>query len=143
VRSSKCGNILSGVCCSKFDLLMSLTHLQTTTYKILHSTVPYPNHTHTHTPKYIHPHTDTKNKTQSCSNFLQYTPYTLSTMVICLVWVLGCCRQYVTILMVETDIERFLIYNYHVVCIAECSSNVTENEALIHRQTCDKQMTTA
>lgn len=64
-------------------------------------------------------------------------------MVICLVWVLGCCIKYVTILMAETAIEGFLIYNYHMVFRVECSSNVAEDEALIHRVTCDKQMTAA
>jgi len=38
---------------------------------------------------------------------------------------------------------KILIHNYHVVCRAECSSNVTEDEALIYGATCDKQMTAA
>jgi hypothetical protein len=66
----KCENIVPGLCCSKFYLLMSLTNLQTMTYKILHSAVPCLNkararararartHTHTHT----HTH---KNKAQT------------------------------------------------------------------------------
>ena len=33
--------------------------------------------------------------------------------------------------------------NYHMVCRVEFSSNVAEDEALIHRVTCDKQMTAA
>jgi hypothetical protein len=45
--------------------------------------------------------------------------------------------------MAETAIEGFLIYNYHMVFRVECSSNVAEDEALIHRVTCDKQMTAA